>query len=279
MPRRWPAVVLGIPAALIFFVTFVIIFIPTTELKGIADRALASAGYTFHAAEFGKALPLGIKAREVEIADERGPLFRADEAVVRLRLLPLLLGRVNIGFRAGIGKGTVKGDYSTASGGEANIEIEHLRLEDIPFFLTATGATIKGDLQAEGHFSGKRNAARGQGRLEVKGMELASVKIGEMPLPDASYDTVRGAMKISGGKVVLESFTLQGAGLYVRIKGDFPVITPLKAAPLNLTLELMPKPDFMEKQKFVFLLLTKYLTSPGAYQIPVRGILAKPSIQ
>jgi len=35
----------------------------------------------------------------------------------------------------------------------------------------------------------------------------------------------------------------------------------------------------MEKQKFVFLLLSKYLTSPGAYQIPIRGTLAKPAIQ
>jgi hypothetical protein len=41
----------------------------------------------------------------------------------------------------------------------------------------------------------------------------------------------------------------------------------------------MPKPEFLEGQKFVFLLLTKYLTTPGHYQIPVRGTLAKPVIQ
>jgi hypothetical protein len=41
----------------------------------------------------------------------------------------------------------------------------------------------------------------------------------------------------------------------------------------------MPKPGFLESQKFVFLLLTKYLTTPGHYQIPVRGTLAKPVIQ
>jgi hypothetical protein len=32
----------------------------------------------------------------------------------------------------------------------------------------------------------------------------------------------------------------------------------------------------MDKQKFVFLLLAKYLVSPGNYSIPVRGTLAKP---
>jgi type II secretion system protein N len=186
---------------------------------------------------------------------------------------------VGFSYRAGIGKGDVKGDFSPMSGGEAHVEISHLRLEDIPFFATATGARVKGDLQAQGSFRGKGNSARGETQLEVKSVELAEVKISDMPLPEASYDKLRGALKVSNGKAVLESFTLQGEGLYVRIKGDFPVITPLGAAPLNLTLELMPKPDFLEKQKFVFLLLTKYLISPGAYQIPIRGTLAKPAIQ
>ncbi len=224
-------------------------------------------------------LPLGIKARNLEIADERGPLLRADSAAVRLRLLPLFAGKVSFSYRAEIGKGEIRGDFSPFSGGEAHVEISHLRLEDIPFFPTATGARIKGDLQAQGSFRGKGNSASGEAQLEVKNVELAGVKIGEMPLPDASYDNVRGALKVNKGKAVLESFTLQGEGLYVRLKGDFPVIAPLGAAPLNLTLELMPKPDFLEKQKFVFLLLAKYLTSPGAYQIPIRGTLAKPAIQ
>jgi type II secretion system protein N len=165
------------------------------------------------------------------------------------------------------------------SGGEAHVEISHLRLEDIPFFPTATSARVKGNLQAQGSFWGKGDSTRGEARLEVKSVELAGMKIGELPLPDASYDVVRGALKVNNGKAVLESFTLQGEGLYVRLKGDFPVITPLGSAPLNLTLELMPKPDFLEKQKFVFLLLAKYLNSPGVYHIPIRGRLAKPAIQ
>jgi type II secretion system protein N len=58
-----------------------------------------------------------------------------------------------------------------------------------------------------------------------------------------------------------------------------PVTTPLGDAPLNLTLELMPKPAFLERQKFVFLLLAKYLISPGNYRIPINGTLARPAIE
>ena len=86
-------------------------------------------------------------------------------------------------------------------------------------------------------------------------------------------------VRAGDGAIKLESFTLEGEGLYVRLKGGLPLTMPLGAAPLNLTLELMPKPEFLERQKFVFLLLTKYLTSPGHYEIPIRGTLAKPAIQ
>jgi type II secretion system protein N len=279
MDRRRLLIVAVVPAALLPFVIFVILFTPAESIQGVVYRYLEREGYSFRTQEFGKALPLGIKARNLEIADERGVLLRADEAVLRLRLLPLLTGTVNFSYRLGIGGGDIQGNFSPRRGGEVDIAINRLRLEDIPFFLTATGARVKGDLSARASFSGIGNNAAGEAQLEVKGAELAGVKIGEMPLPDAAYDTVRGALKVSGGKAVLESATLQGAGIYVRLKGDFPLTTPLGVAPLNLTLELMPKPDFLEKQKFVFLLLTKYLTTPGRYEIPIRGTLSNPLIQ
>jgi hypothetical protein len=41
---------------------------------------------------------------------------------------------------------------------------------------------------------------------------------------------------------------------------------------------MMPKPAFLERQKFVFLLLTKYQSSPGAYSVPIHGTLAHPAL-
>jgi type II secretion system protein N len=279
MARRWATIAAGGIGGLLLFVIFVIIFTPTGMVQGLLDRELDAAGYTFRAGEFGKALPLGIKARKVEIGDHRGVLFKADEAVVRLRMLPLLTGKLSFNYRAGIGGGEVSGGFSLNRGGEMDFLISHLRLEDIPFFPTAAGTRARGDLKGEGSFRGRGSKAVGEAKLEIRGVELAGVKIGEMPLPDATYDLVRGALKVNGGKAVIESATLQGDGIYVRLKGDFPVTTTIVAAPLKLTLELMPKPDFLEKQKFVFLLLARYLISPGNYRIPVSGTLAHPSIQ
>lgn len=277
--RRISLIAGSILAFLLLFLLFSIVFIPSSELEALAGRALAREGYTFSAVSFGKAFPLGIKARSVEIGDSRGALLRLDEASVRLQLLPLLAAKVSFLCRARVGAGEVTGEFSPQRNGETRMEISRVRLEDVPFFSTAAGAQVKGELRGEWSVQGHGAAAQGEARLEAKGVELAGVKIGGTPLPDATYEMVRGALKVSNGKALLESLTLQGEGLYARFSGDFPVTTSPGAAPLNLTLELMPKPEFLERQKFVFAMLAKYLVTPGHYRIPIRGTLAKPVMQ
>jgi type II secretion system protein N len=275
--RRLPLIA-GIVVALFMLPFLTFLMIPDHELQGLASRMLEQEGYTLKAARFGKALPLGVTATDMEISGNMGPLFRLNKASFRLRLLPLMTGRISFACKIEIGAGRIMGDVSPFRQ-EFSIDARGVKLEDIPFFQSVTGAQVKGALQLEGNFRLKGKGAGGELRLEVRDMNLAGVKVGGMPLPDADFSTVRGMVRGKNGLVNLESFTLQGEGLYVRLKGDFPLTTPPTAAPLNLTLEMMPKPDFLEKQKLVFLLLTKYLVSPGAYQVPIKGTLAKPLIQ
>lgn len=277
--RRISFIAGSILAFLLLFLLFSIVFIPSSELEALAGRALAREGYTFSAVSFGKAFPLGIKAHGVEIGNNRGLLLKLDEASIHLRLLPLPGGRMIFLCRARVGAGEVTGEFSPQRNGETRMEISRVRMEDVPFFSTAAGAQVKGELRGEWSVRERGAAARGEGRLEAKGVELAGVKIGGVPLPDATYETVRGALKVNSGKVIIESVSLQGEGLYTRLSGDFPIMAPQGAAPLNLTLELMPKPEFLERQKFVFAMLAKYLVTPGHYRIPIRGTLAKPAMQ
>lgn len=276
--RRISLIAGSILAFFLFFLLLSVILVPASELEALAGRALAREGYTFSSASFGKAFPLGIKAHGVEIGDSRGALLRLDEASVKLRLLPLLAGRVSFPCRVRVGVGEITGEVSPQRNGETRLDIRGVRLEDLPFFATA-GAQAKGELRGEGIFRGQGAAAQGEARLEAKGVELAGVKIGGVPLPDATYETVRGAVKLSNGKAVLESVTFQGEGIFARLSGDFPITTPPGAAPLNLTLELMPKPEFLARQQSVFLLLVKYQDTPGHYRIPIRGTLARPVMQ
>lgn len=279
MPRRLLSIAAVSAAVVALFAFLTLLFIPGRVLRDAVTRGAESAGLTFTAARFGKAFPFGVRAQGVTIGNDRGPILRADRAVVRLALLPLLTGRVKVAGTLGIGPGEVKGEFFLRGGGTSTIAAHGIKLEDIPFFVTVTGARVKGNATLQGMLTGRPAAATGALQVEVTNADLRGVKIGETPLPDAGFDTVRGALKVGGGRITLESFTLQGEGLYVRLKGDLPVTAPLAAAPLNLTLELMPKPEFLEQQKFVFLLLTKYQSSPGHYQVPIRGVLGKPAIQ
>lgn len=268
---------LKVVGAFLLFLVLTVCFIPDRLIRDSAVRALQQNGYTLRAARFGKTFPLGVQARELELSDGRGLLIKAAKVTFRLRLLPLLTGKVVLGCDAVIGAGRVSGEYGIRDGA-VRIEIVNIRLEELPLIQTITGAGVKGTLAVHGSFRGKGKGVTGNVQLEVKGANVAGVKISGVSLPDADYPAVQGVLRAGSGMITLTSFTLEGAGIYSRIKGDMPLTGPLGSDPLNLTIELMPKPDFLEKQKFVFLLLAKYLTSPGHYEIPLRGTFSSPSI-
>jgi type II secretion system protein N len=278
MAARRAAVAVGIIAGLVLFFILVIAFIPSGVLQGLVEHSLARSGYTFRAGEFGKALPLGVKARRMEIGDDRGVLFKADVAEARLKIFPLFAGKVELGFSIAMGEGRIKGEIILNRGGGVAFKASRVRLEDIPFFANAASVRISGNMDAEGDLTGAGNNAAGQARLEIKGVDLSGVKIGGVPLPDASYESVRGALKVKGGRVVIESFVLQGTGIYVRLSGEMQVTPKPGDAPLNLALEIFPKPDFLERQKFVFLLLGRYMVSPGNYRVPIKGTFSHPAV-
>jgi hypothetical protein len=64
----------------------------------------------------------------------------------------------------------------------------------------------------------------------------------------------------------------------MRLSGEHPLGLNASSAPLDLVLEIMPKPEFLEKQKLVFLLLAKFMASPGVYRVPITGTVLKPQI-
>lgn len=271
-------IVVAAGIALVLFPFLTLLLVPSSEIRGALTRGLQRHGYRFQADEFDKSFPLGVTARNALVSDERGALLRLDNASLRVKLLPLLIGRVVLVFRSDVGSGEVLARFEPRSG-VLSFRTDKLRLEDVPLLRTATGANCKGELFLEGLFSGRGSRTSGSAKLEVKRAELSSVRIGEFPLPDASYESIRGMFRAEGGKGTLESLAFQGDGIYIRLKGTLPVSVPPDQAPLNLTMELMPKPAFMENQKLVFLMLAKYQTSPGAYRIPIGGTLLKPAIQ
>lgn len=265
----------GIILLVLLFPLLVLLLIPSSQIQGLVERAVAQQGYTMTTGSFGTAFPLGVRGRDVVIADGRGALLKVDRITLRPAFLPLFTGVVAVIADVTLGPGNLTATWRSGKTGGISADIAGLRLEDIPFFKTVAGATVKGILRGEVRLTGLAPRLNGHIKLELKGAELSDLKIGEMPLPSASYDTVQGMLRVKEGRGRLESLTLEGSGLYARLSGEIPLSPD---APLNLALELMPKAELMEKQKFVFLILTKYLDSPGHYRVPIGGTLGKPSV-
>ncbi len=265
--------------ALFLFLFFTFLFIPDRLLLESVNRALAGEGLSLAATSFNKSLPLGVKGRGLELSSGKGRILKLESATARIEILPFFMGQVRVSLAATLGGGKIAGSGSILRSPFFKLSLKGVQLEHIPFFATVAGTQAAGIVDCEVDLTGSGPKTEGSVKLDAKGVELKGIKLGEMPLPDATYHSVQGMLRVNKGIARLESLTLQGDGLYARLKGNLPLINPLAAAPLDLTLELMPKPELLEKQKFVFLLLTKYLDTPGHYQIPIKGTLGKPLMQ
>lgn len=265
-------------AGICLFVAFTYLLFPTGRINGVIAQVLADQGLSL-SPDARKTLLPGLYWNKPQLSSEQGALVRCDRLKVRLELLPLLAGRVLLGAAAAIGPGRLDLEYGITGAKAMDLKAEGIVLSDIPFFKTVLGATAGGILWSEGIVRRSAKGLNGELKLEVKQLAFSGVKLGAFPLPDVNDLSSQGMLRVTNGRLRLESFTLQGEGIYMRLSGDIPSGSNAVNQPLNMTLEIMPKPEFLEKQKLVFMLLTKFMASPGVYRVPIRGTLLKPVVQ
>ena len=265
--------------ALVFvlFLLFSYLFFPTSRIDAILGQILSRQGLTLAPAVHKTILP-GLAWEKPLLSSDQGALLRCERLQVRALLLPLFAGRAVVAGGAMIGTGHL--DISYAFNGKAALDLaaDGISLADIPFFKSVLGARVAGNLWSRGTLQRGAKGLSGDLRLEIKQLEFSGVKLGAFQLPDADNLKTQGMVRVADGKARLESFTLEGDGVYMRLSGDIPSDANAAVTPLNMTLEIMPKPEFLEKQKLVFMLLAKFMTSPGVYTLPIRGTLLKPQI-
>lgn len=263
-------------AALLFFLELVYLLFPSSRIDDTVAALLAPRGLSLSPG-CRKTLVPGLAWDDARLSSVgKGPLFSASRLAVRPLLVPLVTGRPTVAVSARVGAGNFDLEYALR-GGDTLLRTAGIRLAEIPFFQTVLGGRAGGDLWSEGRLMRGPRGLNGEIRLEVRGMEFSGVKLAGFPLPDASGLTSRGMVRVTDGKARLESFTLEGDGIYMRLSGDLPGGAAANA-PLALSLEIMPRAEFMERQKLVFLLLAKFMVSPGVYRVPIKGTLLKPEI-
>lgn len=264
-------------SALSLFVVLVYLFFPVRRINAAIDQVLSTQDLTLAPAARKTIVP-GLVWNNAVLASGQGALIRFARLKVRPVLLPLLSGRLVLRSEVSIGSGHLDLDYGLNGREALTLKADGIGLGEIPFFQTVLAARAGGNLRSAGSVRRSAKGLNGEFQLEVKQLELSGVKLGAFSLPDVSRLTSQGLVRITDGKARLESFTLQGDGIYMRLSGDLPMTGNAATAPLNLVLEIMPKAEFLDSQKLVFLLLARFMTSPGVYRVPIRGTLLKPEI-
>lgn len=264
-------------AVLLLFVIFSYLLFPTARVDAVITQILSRQGLTLTPAVHKTLLP-GLAWDNLLLSSEQGVLLRCERLQVRPLLLPLFMGRAVVSGGATVGKGHLDVRYAVNGKDALNLEADGISLTEIPFFKTVLGATAAGNFWSQGTLQRGANGLSGDLKLEIQQLDFSGVKLGAFPLPDVTRMKAQGKVRVDGGKARLESFTLEGEGIYMRLSGDLPTGASAAVAPLNMNLEIMPKADFLEKQKLVFMLLGKFMTSPGVYTVPIRGTLLKPQI-
>lgn len=261
-------------SVLILFLLFGYLLFPTARIDAAIAHVLSRQGLSVAPAAHKTLLP-GLAWDNLLLSSEQGPLLNCEQLQVRPLLLPLFAGRAVFYVKAKIGKGHLDTRYALNGKAALALEADGISLADIPFFKSVFGAEAAGNLWSSGALQRSAKGFSGDLKLEIKKLAFSGVKLGAFSLPDVAELKTQGIIRVSDGKARLESYTLEGDGIYMRLSGDIPSAA---LTPLNLSLEIMPKPDFLEKQKLVFMLLAKFMTSPGVYTVPIRGTLLKPQI-
>ncbi|MDD2273320.1 MAG: type II secretion system protein GspN [Desulfuromonadaceae bacterium] len=266
-----------IATGLVLFLLFCYLLFPTGRIDSVLAQALSQQGLTLSPTVHKTLLP-GLAWDDMLLSSEQGPLLRCRRLQVRALLLPLFVGRAVLSGEATIGKGQLDINYALNGKDAMDIDSEGISLADIPFIKSVMGAQAGGNVWLHGTLQRGPKGLSGDLKLEIKQLEFSGVRLGAFSLPDAANLKTQGMVRVRDGKARLESFTIEGDGIYMRLSGDIPSDANAAVTPLNMSLEIMPKPDFLEKQKLVFMLLAKFMASPGVYKVPIRGTLLKPQI-
>jgi type II secretion system protein N len=172
--------------------------------------------------DFGGAAPAASAPKEMVIAIE--------EAHARVRLLPLLIGRVRVDFWASAMGGEISGVAPLGtSGGEVEVELDKIELGKIEPLTHALGLPLKGTATGKLALStadGKFNKADGSLDLSIADIIVGDGKTkiqGLIELPAARVGTLTLTAEIKEGLLKVTKLASQGAD--IELIGDGRITT------------------------------------------------------
>jgi hypothetical protein len=163
--------------------------------------------------------------------------------------------RVN--FRGRVGQGRIRGAAGRERGGvTATVHGEHIDVGSLPI-LAQSGIHGEGSLG----FDFRWQESRGKIVFSIDDAGLSGVFAGNNAVPLNFFKSVKGLLTL-GDTITVNSLTLEGPGVYVRVKGA------IREGILDGRAEVMVDESFPQ-YSLLQPLLGRYRVSPGYYVIPL----------
>lgn len=249
----------GIIAAIILYGLWLIV-IPEDLIINLIENSLKGNNLHVETTGFKKGLFYSFKSNGIMLKKSDNTLLSIENVVGRINPLPLLLMRLTLSFNGDINGGKIIGEFNLLKKeNQVDISIDSANVDEIPFF-AVVGLNGKGVLSGELHVRDRS----GELRFSIKDTRFESRSFSGVTVPMGIFHSARGAMVINGDAVKVSSFSLEGKGIYARVKGD------IRGGLMNLKMEIMRDSSFTG-DTYIFSMIENYKVSPGYYVIPIKS--------
>ncbi len=239
-----------------------IVAVPASLITNLVEGAMREGDLRLRVTELQKGLFYDFTCGSITLLKKDKPLLSVENIEGKINPLSLLLLKLDVSFDGDLSGGKVDGSIDLFRGGDrVSVAVRNAGLEGMPFF---SQLGIRGNGVLSGDISIKN--AKGTATFSVADARFDQASIAGIAVPLNVFTSALGAMTVGSKTLRIQSFALEGEGIYARLSGD------ISAGRMNLKMELMPEKNFKD-QNVVFIMIKKYEVSPGYYSIPLTGPL------
>jgi len=238
-----------------------LVAVPKDSIRNLIENSLEGSQLQVEVKDLEKGLFYSVSSKSIILKKSDNALVSIGNAMGRVNPFSLFLIRLTLSFRGEIGDGSLEGSMDLLRGGpQVHMTLNNSHMEGIPLFasvgLTGTGI-LSGEFKSKGRL--------GDLKFAIRDARFEDWSFSGIPIPLAMFNSGKGVLSINeSGNIHVGSFSLEGEGIYARIKGD------IRGEGLDLTMELMPDYAFQDRVGFLSK-IEHYETSPGYYVLPIRG--------
>jgi len=236
-----------------------IIAVPENKIKDAVENPTSRNSPGAELSGLRKGLFYNFKADRITFKRMGQELLYIEDASVNINPFYLFLLKLDFSFKGKIRDGVISGNTVISRNKKLfNIKLDNADIRDIPY-LKNIGLKGTGILNAQ--FVIKDLA--GELKFSIDNAVFEGAVFSDITVPMEIFDKIKGFVKTEGDVIKVESLSLEGEGIYGRVKGT------IKNNSADLTLEIMPEASAGDKFP-ALIFLDRYKVSPGYYLIPLK---------